>query len=105
MSTPGPAGRYHFLRRVLSRAATVRAGFRPIHPRNVRIHPATVHWHFDCLFHRMLAILLTTLGVCAVALLAEWLACASAPVGYQDDDGFHFGTKPELKDDWDGNPS
>jgi hypothetical protein len=53
----------------------------------------------------MLAILLTTLGVCAVALLAEWLACASAPVGYQDDDGFHFGTKPELKDDWDGNPS
>ena len=53
----------------------------------------------------MLAILLTTIGVCAVALLAEWLACASAPVGYQDDAGFHFGKKPETNDDWKGNPS
>jgi len=52
----------------------------------------------------MLAILLTILGVCVIALLAEWLACVSAPVGYQDDSGFHFGTKPE-NDDWNGNPS
>ena len=53
----------------------------------------------------MLVILLTTLGVCAVALLAEWLACISAPVGYQDEAGFHFGTKPEGTDKWSGNPS
>jgi hypothetical protein len=53
----------------------------------------------------MLAILLTTLGVCAAALLAEWLACKGAPVGYQDEAGFHFGTKPEAKDRWSGNPS
>jgi len=53
----------------------------------------------------MLAILLTTLGVCGVALLAEWLACARAPVGYQDDAGFHLGTKPESDNDWNGNPS
>ena len=52
----------------------------------------------------MLAILFTTLGVCAIALLAEWLACLNAPVGYQDDAGFHFGTKPD-QDDWHGNPS
>ena len=52
----------------------------------------------------MLAILLTTLGVCVIAFLGEWLASLSAPVGYQDDAGFHFGTKPEH-DDWTGNPS
>ena len=53
----------------------------------------------------MSAILLTTLGVCAVALLAEWLACISAPVGYQDEAGFHFGTKSTTNDDFPGNPS
>jgi len=53
----------------------------------------------------MSAILLTTLAVCAIALLAEWLASMAAPVGYQDDSGFHFGTKPESNDDWKGNPS
>jgi hypothetical protein len=53
----------------------------------------------------MLAILIATLGLCAVALLTEWLACASAPMGYQDEAGFHFGTKPESSDDWNGNPS
>jgi hypothetical protein len=53
----------------------------------------------------MWVILFTILGVCSVALLAEWLACLTAPVGYQDDAGFHFGTKPESPDDWKGNPS
>jgi len=53
----------------------------------------------------MLVILLTTLGVCAVALLAEWLACARAPVGYQDETGFHFGPEPDSEDKWSGNPS
>jgi len=53
----------------------------------------------------MLVILFTTLGVCAVALLAEWVACVGAPVGYQDEAGFHFGTKSELNDDHSGNPS
>jgi hypothetical protein len=52
----------------------------------------------------MLAILLTIVGVCSVALLIEWLACMGAPVGYQDESGFHFGTKPEA-DEWSGNPS
>jgi len=53
----------------------------------------------------MLAILFTTLGVCAVALIAEWLACAAAPLGYQDETGFHFGREPESHDEWHGNPS
>ena len=53
----------------------------------------------------MLAILLTTLGVGAVALIAEWLACAAAPLGYQDETGFHFGREPEAHDEWHGNPS
>jgi hypothetical protein len=53
----------------------------------------------------MLAILLTTLGICAVGLLAEWLACAAAPLGYQDETGFHFGPEQESHDEWSGNPS
>ena len=56
-------------------------------------------------FPDMLAILFTTLGICLIALLAEWLACVAAPDGYQDEAGFHFGTKPESEDDWKGNPS
>lgn len=29
-----------------------------------------------------------------LALLAAWLICRSAPIGYQDADGFHHGTPP-----------
>ena len=53
----------------------------------------------------MTTILLTAAGASAVVLLAEWLACKKAPVGYQDEAGFHFGSKPDHKEEWTGNPS
>ena len=53
----------------------------------------------------MLAVLFTMLGLFAVGVFAEGLACLSAPVGYQDEAGFHFGPEPECHDDWAGNPS
>lgn len=52
-----------------------------------------------------MTVLLTALGVCLVALLADWLACVNAPLGYQDQSGFHHGTPPDHPDEGSGNPS
>lgn len=48
-------------------------------------------WHRDCYFERMMTVMLILLGLIAVGLIAELIAVARAPLGYQDESGFHFG--------------
>jgi len=55
----------------------------------------------------MMAILNITLALIAAVLVVELFMAASAPVGYQDEDGFHLGSeKTGVKDEvHSGNPS
>ena len=55
----------------------------------------------------MMAVLLIMSGLLAFAVLTEWIACLTAPLGYQDETGFHLGPEKAAEADeaWGGNPS
>ena len=44
----------------------------------------------------MLDVLLIVLGLFAACLVTELFSAAAAPLGYQDESGFRFGTEPNL---------
>ncbi len=47
-------------------------------------------WHFDCLTNDMIALLLI-LSLMAIGMFIAFAAAATAPMGYEDEAGFHFG--------------
>ena len=55
----------------------------------------------------MMTFLLILLALTSAGLITELLAAAAAPLGYQDESGFHFGCEHSLKADEfeSGNPS
>jgi len=55
----------------------------------------------------MITFLLILLALAAAGLITELIAAATAPFGYQDDRGFHFGNESSLNTDESefGNPS
>jgi hypothetical protein len=54
----------------------------------------------------MMDIALCILAVIAGGLTLEAFAASKAPIGYQDQNGFHFGSEPRNSDDTQhGNPS
>jgi hypothetical protein len=61
----------------------------------------------DALGSDMMDVALCILAVIGGSLTVEAFAAASAPLGYQDKDGFHFGADPRKNADdlQSGNPS
>jgi hypothetical protein len=53
----------------------------------------------------MMDIALCILAVIAGGLTLEAFAAAKAPLGYQDQAGFHFGPEPRVNSDETQNPS
>lgn len=55
----------------------------------------------------MMTFLLILLALLSAGLITELIAAAAAPLGYQDERGFHFGCEHPLKaDEFEGgNPS
>jgi hypothetical protein len=55
----------------------------------------------------MMDVALSILALVAGGITLELFAAAGAPLGYQDERGFHFGTKPHTagEDVQSGNPS
>ena len=55
----------------------------------------------------MMTFLLILLALTAGGLITELISAATAPLGYQDENGFHFGPeRPATKDEPEcGNPS
>jgi len=55
----------------------------------------------------MMALLHITLALIAAAVIVELFAAATAPLGYQDEHGFHLGSKKSGSGDevQPGNPS
>ena len=55
----------------------------------------------------MMIVLCVLLGLLAVGLMAELYAAVTAPLGYQDESGFHFGRDhaESADESWRGNPS
>ena len=49
-----------------------------------------LRWHPCCSLERMIAVLIL-LGCVAAGIAIGLLATAQAPVGYQDETGFHYG--------------
>ena len=43
----------------------------------------------------MITLAMIPMGVCGIA---TWLLCALAPLGWQDEDGFHYGKPDDEKD-------
>ena len=43
----------------------------------------------------MITIAMILMGVCGIA---TWLLCALAPLGWQDEDGFHYGKPDDTGD-------
>ena len=63
-------------------------------------------WHQVCFKKSMLDVLLIVCGLLAACLVTELYSAAAAPLGYQDDDGFHFRPeRPVADDSGNGNPS
>lgn len=48
-------------------------------------------WYRGCLIGRMMTVFCIALAIVAAGLLTEMFATATAPFGYQDESGFHFG--------------
>ena len=55
----------------------------------------------------MTAVMFSLLGLGGAGLLIEMLACSVAPMGYQDENGFHLGPERAAASDEfeNGNPS
>ena len=64
-------------------------------------------WHLGCFATVMMDVALSILALVAGGVTLELFAAARAPLGYQDERGFHFGTKPGTAGDdvQSGNPS
>ena len=61
-----------------------------------------LRWHSGCWKKQVMTAVLIILGIVTDGLILEWVAAARAPLGYQDENGFHFGqehgkTVPELR--------
>ena len=52
--------------------------------------PRANPWYFDCSQDCMIAVLILA-GLVAAGLLIGYVATATAPVGFQDETGFHYG--------------
>lgn len=54
----------------------------------------------------MITVLIITAALFAGGFFVEVISAATAPMGYQDDEGFHFGREISPRSDWDNqNPS
>lgn len=54
----------------------------------------------------MMAVMIVVGGLLVLAALVDLVACLTAPVGYQDESGFHLGSeRSESEERWSGNPS
>jgi hypothetical protein len=64
-------------------------------------------WHLGCLATIMMDVALSILALVAGGVTLELFAAARAPLGYQDDRGFHFGSEPRAAGEevQSGNPS
>lgn len=50
-------------------------------------------WHHVCLGAGMIVILFIIFGSVVAGIVLERFVAATAPLGYQDEDGFHFGSE------------
>lgn len=58
------------------------------------------HWHSGCYPEGMMAMLHIAMALIAAGLVVELFTAASAPLGYQDESGFHLGPeKTDARDD------
>jgi hypothetical protein len=64
-------------------------------------------WHLQCFTAIMMDVALSILALVAGGVTLELFAAARAPLGYQDERGFHFGAdpRPAGEDAQSGNPS
>jgi hypothetical protein len=63
-------------------------------------------WHLQCFATAMMDVALSILALVAGGVTLELFAAARAPLGYQDDRGFHFGSEPRTGEEVQrGNPS
>ena len=65
---------------------------------------AALLWHWDCSSSGMMDVALSMLALIAGGVTLELFVAARAPLGYQDQHGFHAGIEP-LEDSQSGNPS
>ena len=72
---------------------------RDSHSAHHRERKANAPWHRDCSVAAMMAILNITLALIAAGLVVELFAAATAPMGYQDDNGFHVGPEKIASND------
>ena len=57
-------------------------------------------WHRGCSRGAMMAMLHIVLALIAAGLVVELFAAATAPLGYQDEKGFHLGSeKSDAKEE------
>jgi hypothetical protein len=64
-------------------------------------------WHLQCFATIMMDVALSILALVAGGVTLELFAAARAPLGYQDERGFHFGSEPRSAGEevQSGNPS
>jgi hypothetical protein len=64
-------------------------------------------WHLQCFAAVMMDVALSILALVAGGVTLELFAAARAPLGYQDERGFHFGSEPRPAGEevQSGNPS
>ena len=67
---------------------------------------SVLRWHSECLCLFMMDVALSIFALVAGGVTLELFTVARAPVGYQDERGFHFGKEAKDRADSEaGNPS
>lgn len=72
-----------------------------------QLSEAMYEWHLQCFAIIMMDVALSILALVAGGVTLELFAAARAPLGYQDERGFHFGTESRAaaEEVQSGNPS